>query len=177
MLLEGLPTAQLQRIINIDEDLRVRVDDAMNILTLQSTRDTQQNDLLTNERLLPTTKNSFCDKQLNEYTPLFWQPDKKGVFAPRPGKYTPERLTAYRNVGRLIGLCLLQNELFPLPLCRHVIKYLLNRPIRWHDLAFFDSTMYENLRRTAFDTEKNGPLYINDLHLTFSMTVTEKEVC
>ncbi len=77
---------------------------------------------------------------------------------------------------RLIGLCLLQNELFPLPLCRHVIKYILNRPIRWHDLAFFDSTMYENLRRTAYDAEKNGTQYINDLHLTFSMTVTEKEV-
>ena len=77
---------------------------------------------------------------------------------------------------RLIGLCLLQNELFPLPLCRHVIKYILNRPIRWHDLAFFDSAMYENLRRTAFDAEKNGVQYISDLHLTFSMTVTEKEV-
>jgi len=88
----------------------------------------------------------------------------------------------YKNVFfcccsfRLIGLCLLQNELFPLPLCRHVIKYILNRPIRWHDLAFFDSIMYENLRRTAFDAEKNGTQYINDLHLTFSMTVTEKEV-
>jgi E3 ubiquitin-protein ligase EDD1 len=73
-------------------------------------------------------------------------------------------------------LCLLQNELFPLPLSRHVIKYILNRRIRWHDLAFFDVTMYENLRRTAFDAEKNGPQYINDLHLTFSTTVTEKEV-
>ncbi len=77
---------------------------------------------------------------------------------------------------RLIGLCLLQNELFPLPLCRHVIKYILNRSIRWHDLAFFDSTMYENLRRTAYEAEKNGSQYINDLHLTFSMTVSEKEV-
>jgi hypothetical protein len=36
--------------------------------------------------------------------------------------------------------------------------------------------MYENLRRTAFDAEKNGTQYISDLHLTFSMTVTEKEV-
>ena len=62
-------------------------------------------------------------------------------------------------------------------MCRHVIKYILSRSIRWHDLAFFDSTMYENLRRTAFDAEKNGSQYIHDLHLTFSMTVTEKEVC
>ncbi|CAF4535879.1 unnamed protein product, partial [Rotaria sp. Silwood2] len=181
MLLEGLPTLHLQRIINVDEDLRNKIDEAMNILTSSNTRDQQQNDSsITNERLLNNNnnnnnKNFTFDKQLNEYVPLFWQPDKKGVYAPRPGKYTPERLTAYRNVGRLIGLCLLQNELFPLPLCRHVIKYILNRPIRWHDLAFFDSTMYENLRRTAYDGEKNGSQYINDLHLTFSMAVTEKE--
>jgi len=177
MLLEGLPTPQLQRIINIEEDLRLKVEEAMNILTSHSTRDTQQNDSLPttmNERLL-TNKNALFDKQPNEYMPLFWQPDKKGVYAPRPGKYTPERLTAYRNVGRLIGLCLLQNELFPLPLCRHVIKYILNRQIRWHDLAFFDSTMYENLRRMAYDAEKNGAQYISDLHLTFSMAVSEKE--
>ncbi len=57
-----------------------------------------------------------------------------------------------------------------------MIKYILNRPIRWHDLAFFDSAMYENLRRTAYDAEKYGAQYIHDLHLTFSMTVTEKEV-
>lgn len=114
MLLEGLPTPQLQRIINIEEDLRVKVEEAMSILTSHSTRDTQQNDPLTstttttttattgpamNERSL-TNKNSLFDKQPNEYAPLFWQPDKKGVYAPRPGKYTPERLTAYRNVGR-----------------------------------------------------------------------------
>jgi len=35
--------------------------------------------------------------------------------------------------------------------------------------------MYENLRRMAYDAEKNGEQYIDDLHLTFSMTVTEKE--
>ncbi|CAM4857437.1 unnamed protein product [Rotaria socialis] len=175
MLLEGLPTPQLQRIINVEEDLKSKVDEAMTILTAFNARETQQNDLsTTNERLLNNKTLTF-DKQLNDYAPLFWQPEKRGVYAPRPGKCTPERLMAYRNVGRLIGLCLLQNELFPLPLCRHVIKYMLNRTIRWHDLAFFDSTMYENLRRMAFDAEKNESQYVTDLHLTFSMTVTEKE--
>ncbi|CAF4951851.1 unnamed protein product, partial [Rotaria magnacalcarata] len=61
-----------------------------------------------NERLLNNKTLTF-DKQLNDYAPLFWQPEKRGVYAPRPGKCTPERLMAYRNVGRLIGLCLLQN--------------------------------------------------------------------
>ena len=101
MLLEGLPPTQLQRIINTEEELRNKVEEAMNILTSRSIRDTQQNDSLTtaNERLL-SNKNSFFDKQSNEYTPLFWQPDKKGFYAPRPGKCTNERLNAYRNVGR-----------------------------------------------------------------------------
>ncbi len=98
MLLEGLSTLHLQRIINIEEELRSKIDEAMNILT---SHNTQQNDLSTiiNERL-SNTKTSLYDKQLNEYTPLFWQPDRKGVYAPRPGKHTPERLTAYRNIGR-----------------------------------------------------------------------------
>ncbi len=38
------------------------------------------------------------------------------------GRPTDVRLNAFRNVGRLIGLCLLQNELCPLFLNRHVIK-------------------------------------------------------
>ena len=101
MLLEGLPTPQLHRMINAEDDLRARVEEAMNILTSHSTRESTTNEPsnLTNERLL-TNKNPFLDKQPTEYAPLFWQPDKKGVYAPRPGKATPERLNAYRNVGR-----------------------------------------------------------------------------
>lgn len=90
-------------------------------------------------------------------------------------KETPQMNLVFYS--RLIGLCLLQNELFPLPLCRHVIKYILNRSIRWHDLAFFDSTMYENLRRIAYEIERNdNEQSINDLNLTFSVKVTDKEV-
>ena len=102
MLLEGLPTPQLQRMINVEEDLRSKIEEAMNILSLSNAREMQQNDLSTaNERLL-TSRNLALDKQLNEYAPLFWQPDKKGVYAVRPGKCTPERLLAYRNVGRYV---------------------------------------------------------------------------
>ncbi len=88
MFLEGLPTAHLQRIINVDEELKSKIDEAMSILTSQN-------------EIPPVINERFINnKQLNEYTPLFWQPDKKGVYAPRPGKHTPERLTAYRNIGR-----------------------------------------------------------------------------
>ena len=83
MFLEGLPSAQLQRLINIDE--------AMNILTAPT--EIPSSTVVVNDRLL-------SNKQLNEDTPLFWQPNQKGVYAPRPGKHTSERLTAYRNIGR-----------------------------------------------------------------------------
>ncbi|CAF0940743.1 unnamed protein product, partial [Didymodactylos carnosus] len=188
MLLEGLPTLQLQRISSssTDDDLRVKVEEAMNVLTSHSTRDVQTESTSSSltskpsqqQQPLPSQpqpQQTTFDKQLDEYAPLFWQPDKKGFYAPRPGKYTTERLTAYRNVGRLIGLCLLQNELLPLPMCRHVIKYILNRRIRWHDLAFFDSSIYENLRRAAYDAEKTNGQSVKDLHLTFSLTCTDKE--
>ena len=43
--------------------------------------------------------------------PLFWQPGKRGFYWPRLGRASAERLNAFRNVGgRLIGLCLLHNE-------------------------------------------------------------------
>lgn len=78
--------------------------------------------------------------------PLFYQPGKRGFYSPAAGP-TPKkpkdckdnasknpvgyeaRLNAFRNVGRIIGLCLLQNELCPLPLNRHVLKALLGRKV------------------------------------------------
>ncbi len=40
------------------------------------------------------------EDELEDSSPLFWQPGKRGYYAPRPGKNTPERLSAFRNVGR-----------------------------------------------------------------------------
>lgn len=40
------------------------------------------------------------DEELEDNSPLFWQPGKRGFYSPRPGKSTPERLNAFRNVGR-----------------------------------------------------------------------------
>lgn len=96
--------------------------------------------------------------------PLFWQPDKQrgssssggggGFYSPRAGKLSQQRLNAHRNIGRIIGICLLQNELCPIQLSRHVIKYILGRSVRWHDLAFYDPQMYESLRKMVLDAEK-----------------------
>lgn len=69
---------------------------------------------------------------------------------------------------RLIGLCLLQNELFPLFLQRHVLKYILGRTIRFHDLAFFDPVVYESLRQLIKDSQsKNAGNILSSLELNF----------
>lgn len=107
--------------------------------------------------------------------PLFYQPGKRGFYSPASGPNQPmpttidlakaktsrrkqqeARLNAFRNVGRIIGLCLLQNELCPLPLNRHVLKVLLGRKVNWHDFAFFDPVMYESLRYVLYEMKHQG---------------------
>ena len=107
---------------------------------------------------------------------------------------TEVRLNAFRNVGRLMGLCLLQNELCPLFLNRHVIKYILSRylpiypslilldfdlssciirPVKFHDLAFFDPVIYESLRQLVVDAEKPG----SDNATALQVTKIEEAIC
>lgn len=40
------------------------------------------------------------DEDVDDSAPLFWQPGKHGYYTPRAGRNTPERLNAFRNVGR-----------------------------------------------------------------------------
>lgn len=54
-------------------------------------------------------------------------------------------------------MCLLQNELCPVTLNRHVLKFILGRPIRFHDMAFFDPLMYESFRQLILDAESREP--------------------
>ncbi|CAL1260917.1 unnamed protein product [Larinioides sclopetarius] len=100
-----------------------------------------------------TRRSDEEDEDLDDNCPLFYQPGKRGFYSPRQGKCTAERLNAFRNVGRVIGLCLLQNELCPIYLNRHVIKFILSKRIGWHDLAFFDPVLYESLRQVVVDAE------------------------
>jgi hypothetical protein len=37
-----------------------------------------------------------------------------------------------------------------------VLQYLLGRPVRFHDLAFFDPVIYESLRQLVLDSERQG---------------------
>ena len=73
---------------------------------------------------------------------------------------------------------MLQNEILPLFLNRHVIKYILGRKISWHDLSFFDPVMYESLRQLVLDSEtnKDAPLMLATLDLTFCVELGPEEV-
>ena len=53
---------------------------------------------------------------------------------------------------------------------RHVLKYLLGRKVRFHDLAFFDPVIYESLRQLVLDAEnkvKKTDGESNILHKSF----------
>jgi len=112
-----------------------------------------------------------------DLSPLFYQPGKKGFYSPRQGRPTEVRLNAFRNVGRLIGLCLLQNELCPLFLNRHVLKHLLGRTVKFHDLAFFDPVIYESFRQLLTDMENmsDPKQYFQSLDITMSIDLCDEE--
>jgi E3 ubiquitin-protein ligase EDD1 len=76
-----------------------------------------------------------------------------------------------------MGLCLLQNELCPLYLNRHVLKYMLGRKIRFHDLAFFDPVIYESLRQLVVDAEskESSAQLFSALEITFSIDLSANE--
>lgn len=121
-----------------------------------------------------TSTGSDADDLIDEddSAPLFYCPGKQGFYSPRQGKATSERLNAFRNVGRLMGLCLLQNELCPIAVNRHVLKVILGRSIRFHDLAFFDPVVYESLRQLVLDAESKD---VSSLDLTFTIDLSPEE--
>ncbi|KAJ8353856.1 hypothetical protein SKAU_G00214230 [Synaphobranchus kaupii] len=163
MLLELSP-AQLLLLLASEDSLRARVEEAMELIIahgrengadsildlglLDSSDKSQQEN-----RKRHTSTRSVVDMELDDpddgddNAPLFYQPGKRGFYSPRPGKNTEARLNCFRNIGRILGLCLLQNELCPITLNRHVIKVLLGRKVNWHDFAFFDPVTYESLRQ------------------------------
>lgn len=125
-----------------------------------------------------TGKGTLEDEDEGEdNAPLFYQPGKRGFYSPRQGKATQERRNAFRNVGRIIGLCLLQNDLCPIYFNRHVIKFILKRSISWHDLAFFDPVLYESLRELIVqaETDKDADALFASLDLRFSIDVCPEE--
>merc|ERR1712168_80203 len=152
--------------------------------SLSQQRHQQQQQLATD--LAAATHEDLEADEVEDNVPLFWQPGKRGFYSPRipakGGAHHPstERLNAYRNVGRIVGLCLLQNEMCPLFLNRHVLKHILGRRIGWHDLAFFDPVTYESMRRLVVDVEtqptpRDAAALLASLDLTFCAELCEEE--
>ncbi|XP_028405111.1 E3 ubiquitin-protein ligase UBR5-like isoform X2 [Dendronephthya gigantea] len=178
MLLELSPS-QLLLLLASEETLRTRVDEAVELL-LKRNRETSKDEVDVTAPSSSTTPaaNSAPDAPpaVEDNAALFYQPGHSGFYSPRPGNNSPERLNAFRNVGRVIGLCLVQNEICPITLSRHVIKFLLAREIGWHDFAFFDPTMYETLRKLIVDAElPNATEMFSTLDLTFSVELSPDE--
>ena len=73
---------------------------------------------------------------------------------------------------------MLQNEICPIFLNRHVIKHLLGRGVRWTDLAFFDPIMFESLRKLVVDAETSvdPATMFASLDLTFAVEIPQDEV-
>ncbi|MFH4981210.1 hypothetical protein AB6A40_007919 [Gnathostoma spinigerum] len=111
----------------------------------------------------------------DDLAPLFYSPGKGSFYTPIAGKNSAHRLNAFRNVGRMIGISLMQTEIFPLHLCRHVLKYILGRPINWFDLAFYDPILFESMRALVYNEEPTKADQINDLHLVFSINLPAEE--
>ncbi|KAI6239810.1 E3 ubiquitin-protein ligase UBR5 [Aphelenchoides fujianensis] len=112
-----------------------------------------------------------------EYGPLFRR-TPAGFLAPVGGSNSPHRLLAFRNVGRLIGIALQHGELLPLPLARHVLKFVLGRPVGWFDLAFADPVLFDSLRNVAWDEAEAGPqtaAFFDQMDLSFVAQLRREE--
>ncbi|XP_014208162.1 E3 ubiquitin-protein ligase UBR5 isoform X2 [Copidosoma floridanum] len=181
MLLEMNP-AQLLMLLASEESLRQKVEEAYELIHSHN-QDLASEALLDLDVFSLTERCGAKKKNLDnsivddpeDNAPLFYAPGKRGFYTPRQGRASYERLNAFRNVGRLIGLCLQQNELFPIFLNRHVLKYILGRPIRFHDLAFFDPVIYESLRQLVVDAETKDSSNLFHLDLTFNIDLCPEE--
>ncbi|XP_038209535.1 E3 ubiquitin-protein ligase hyd [Zerene cesonia] len=176
MLLELTP-AQLLVLLASEDALRQKVREAMDLIVMHPSEAILDLDVFSlSERGGGALSASGAHAAPDDAAPLFYSPGKRGYYSPRQGRATPERINAFRNVGRIIGLCLLQNELCPMFLNRHVLKYVLGRKIRFHDLAFFDPVVYESLRQLVVDAETgDSHSLFAALDLNFSLEMCEEE--
>ena len=78
-------------------------------------------------------------------------------------------------MGKFLALALMNDQVLPLVLHRHVIKFLLDRPLRWHDLAFMDPEAFESLRRLLVLASEGDGSAVDETGLTFSYTPPRME--
>ena len=173
-----------------DHHVPLHVFDSLDLFNLTSSRPVASTDSHLKQTVIKTSSSDAAaasggmldegmidDQDQEDNAPLFYAPGLAGYHSARQGKATPERLNAFRNVGRVIGLCLLQNELCAINLSRHVLKYILKRAAAWHDLAFFDPVFYENMRKIVAEGEssRDPDAYYQSLDFRFSINPSVEE--
>ncbi|XP_064552253.1 E3 ubiquitin-protein ligase hyd [Drosophila montana] len=172
MLLE-IPTPQLLSVLSSDETLRQKVNEAVDIINFK-----QKSEINVQSQQKKPPSAALVEPMDDDNEPLFYAPGKRGFYTSRQGLASFERINAFRNIGRLIGLCLLQNELLLLFLQRHVLKYMLGRKIKFHDLAFFDPASYESFRQIIQNAQtKEGDETINRMELSFVIDLMKEQGC
>merc|ERR1712176_724030 len=154
-VLSSMSSGQFMNCMNDDEQLKLKILEASKLL-----KDAHK---WKGEQMGEMEKERADDK------PLFFLPSaKQRYYAVEPGNVSMERLNVFRNVGRIIGLALLHNEICPIPLSRSVVKQILGRKVNWHDLAFYDTDLFESLRKLVHATTQD-PNYLTPLDMTFEI--------
>ena len=83
-------------------------------------------------------------------------------YVPCMGNGAPMRIAAFRTVGRIMGICLSQGDIFPMRFARHVFSFILKEPICWLDLGFYDPALFNNLRMLLRSDFKESDALDND---------------
>lgn len=60
----------------------------------------QTNNISTGNLVPTIPRKTIIDEPLEDNGPLFYMPGKRGIYSPRQGRASNERINAFRNVGR-----------------------------------------------------------------------------
>jgi len=163
MLLE-LPITDIVNMINCDDTMKAYLIEAVK--------------LLQSEGYINSLEKENDAVNLREDAPFFVRIESSGHYVPVPATCSENRLNAFRNVGRMIGICLQQREIFPIQLARHVLKFILGKTLTWYDLAFFDARLFDSMRSLIYDDDTGNPRpkeFYDTLEMNYVMNFSEKE--
>lgn len=85
MIVNGLPLSQQFELLSNEQNFKFHVDEAAAALRKSG---------------YTGKESEKSGKDKDESVPLFYKPSKNGYYTPIPGSNSPQRLNAFRNVGR-----------------------------------------------------------------------------
>ncbi|EGT47162.1 hypothetical protein CAEBREN_06231 [Caenorhabditis brenneri] len=160
-----LPTEVFVDAVNNDDTMRLHIQQILAELRAEGELD----DYSKSSQGVPTESPRSDDDQWNVLVgtvdpmdKLFEKSPYGECYVPNIGNGAPMRIAAFRTVGRIMGICLSQGDIFPLRFARHVFSYILKQPICWLDLGFYDPTLFNNLRSMLTSDFLEQPVVEND---------------